>query len=133
MPTLSCAMEKFVVRYGTEKDELLKENDETTTSGIDPLSENVPFSAILTGLVGNTVYYYQVIAENTVGSTESEVASFDTGNSKRDLVRATTAASEPSQVQSGAHEPPLMRSACVTFTLINSCQCRAHTPFFFPF
>lgn len=61
-----------VVKYGTSSSSLTNQVTGFSASG----SATTPGSATLTGLVPGTVYYYQVEATNSNGTTNSAVASF---------------------------------------------------------
>ena len=65
------------MQYGLNQDSL-DQNSDTVTSDGDPLVLNARFSVQLMGLMEATVYFYRVIATNSIGPTLSGTKQFTT-------------------------------------------------------
>ena len=75
--SFSCVPEEYIVQYGLNQDSL-DQNSDTVTSDGDPLVLNARFSVQLMGLMEATVYFYRVIAANSIGPTLSGIKQFTT-------------------------------------------------------
>ena len=69
--------ETYTVHFGTSLGSLTPFNQQQQ-SGDDFTATNLQFSIPLTGLAPGTRYYYQVVAMNSVGSTQSTINNFTT-------------------------------------------------------
>ena len=76
--------ENYTVHFGTSPGSLTPFNQQQQ-SGDNFTATNLQFSIELTGLSAGTTYYYQVVAVNSVGSTQSTVRQFTT-NELRKLI-----------------------------------------------
>ena len=70
--------EVYSVQYGTEMTMLLSIS-EVVEGNTDTSVINEVFSVNITGLIPFTTYYYIVSATNTIGSTNTSVMNFTTG------------------------------------------------------
>ncbi len=66
-----------MVNYGTDANSLV-EKSQPQASGDDFSALNLMFQVQVTGLSYSTVYYYQLVANNSFGHTSSPVMSFIT-------------------------------------------------------
>jgi len=64
------------IEYGTDSD--LSDNTATTAENLAAGSANVSVSQPLTGLEGTTTYYFQVVAQNSSGTTRGDIETFVT-------------------------------------------------------
>ena len=69
--------ENYTVHFGTSSGSLALFNQQRQ-SGDNFTATNLSFSLQLTGLSAGTIYYYQVVAVNSVGSIASVELSFTT-------------------------------------------------------
>ena len=69
--------ETYTVHFGTSLGSLTSFNQQQQ-SGDDFTATNLQFSIPLTGLAPGTRYYYQVVAMNSVGPTQSTINNFTT-------------------------------------------------------
>ena len=69
--------EDYTVHFGTSPGSLTSFSQQQQ-SGDNFTANNLQFSVQLTGLAAGTTYYYQVVAVNSVGSTQSTVRQFTT-------------------------------------------------------
>ena len=76
--------ENYTVHFGTSPGSLTSFNQQRQ-SGDNFTATNLQFSVQLTRLSAGTTYYYQVVAVNTLGSTQSTVQQFRT-NELRKLI-----------------------------------------------
>ncbi len=79
VPSLTYDLEVYWVRYGTSSSNLREESTPPVSSGSSIGAVDISLSVVLEGLMTNTTYYYLVVANNTVGTTESTVSTFTTG------------------------------------------------------
>ena len=70
MASIAYDPETYIVQYGTASNSLTSTSP-TVSSGNDNTRTNFMLSVELTGLTLDTLYYYQVMATNTAGSTTS--------------------------------------------------------------
>ena len=70
MTSIAYDPETYIVQYGTASDSLTSTSS-TVSSGNAITRTNFMLSVELTGLTRDTLYYYQVVATNTAGSTTS--------------------------------------------------------------
>lgn len=73
-------------KYGLASNAL----NNTTTSSTG-LYETIPFYYNLTGLALNTTYYYQAVAQNSVGTGFGDIVSFTTANAAAPTITTNTA------------------------------------------
>ena len=76
--------ENYTVHFGTSPGSLTNVSQQRQ-SGDNFTATNLPFSLQLTGLSAGSTYYYQVVAVNSVGSSQSTVRQFRT-NELRKLI-----------------------------------------------
>ena len=76
--------ETYTVHFGTSPGSLTPFSQQQQ-SGDNFTATNLQFSLQLTGLASGTTYYYQVVAVNTVGSTQSTTQQLRT-NELRKLI-----------------------------------------------
>ena len=69
--------ETYTLHFGTSSDSLAPFSQQLQ-SGENFTATNLQFSIQLTGLSAGTRYYYQVVAVNSVGSTQSTINNFTT-------------------------------------------------------
>ena len=69
VPVIAYTPESYVVNYGTDMN-MLNSMSETLYSGENFTAENLMFSVELTDLQFCTVYYYQLVANNSKETTE---------------------------------------------------------------
>ena len=67
----------YYVAYGTSSTSL-NERSSSIQSGGDLTLTNQIYSVIISGLLPNTTYYYQVVSSNSFTSTRSSLGSFVT-------------------------------------------------------
>ena len=77
VPEIAYTAEDYTVMYGTNRS-FLNYSSATVTGNRDISSVNQMYSITLDELLPNTSYYYQLIAENTIGTNSSEVRAFMT-------------------------------------------------------
>ncbi len=77
VPVIAYTNETYVVNYGTDMNSL-NSMSEAVSSGSDFEATDLTFSVLITDLTSNTVYYYQLVANNTFASNSSDVMSFTT-------------------------------------------------------
>ena len=70
MTSIAYDPETYIVQYGTASNSLTSTSP-TVSIGNDITRTNFMLSVELTGLTRDTLYYYQVEATNTAGSTTS--------------------------------------------------------------
>ena len=70
VPMIAYTPETYTVHLGTSSGSLTPFNQQRQ-SGDNFTATNLQFSIQLTGLAAGTTYYYQVVAVNSVGSTQS--------------------------------------------------------------
>ena len=66
--------ETYSVKYGTERDNL-ESFSSPVQSGTNFRAVNLPFSVTVTGLMPQTVYYYQLVTSNSIGNRTGEIQS----------------------------------------------------------
>ena len=84
VPMIAYTPENYMVHFGTSPGSLTSFSQERQ-SGDNFTATNLQFSLQLTGLSAGTTYYYQVVAVNSVGSSQSTVQQFRT-NELRKLI-----------------------------------------------
>ena len=77
VPEISYTAEDYTIMYG-QNQSFLNYSSETVTGNRDISSVNQIYSITLDELLPNTSYYYQLIAENTIGTNSTEVRAFMT-------------------------------------------------------
>lgn len=77
IPAITYTPENYFVVYGTSASSL-NERSTSIGSGSDIAITSQIYSVVLTGLLSNTTYYYQVVASNGFSSTRSSLGSFVT-------------------------------------------------------
>ena len=82
VPLIAYTPETYVVSYSTGSLTRQVLMSDPVESGADFDAVNQTFSVELTGLEPNTTYNYQVITENTVATTTSELQNFITTSGK---------------------------------------------------
>lgn len=83
--SISYTPEVYYIRYGLSPESLTAVSN--TTEGTSDISAtNLLFSLSLTGLRFQRTYFYQVVAENSVGTTESSVANFTTSSPGNSMI-----------------------------------------------
>ena len=79
VPNIAFTPETYVVNYGVSPGPLNFMSDPVQNeSDVLFVTDNLMFSVELTGLNDSTMYDYQVVATNTVGSTPSVMRNFST-------------------------------------------------------
>ena len=82
VPRIAYTPETYTVHFGTSPGSLTPFNQQRQS--VDNFTAtNLPFSLQLTGLSAGTIYYYQVVAVNSVGSTASVEQSFTTSELRK--------------------------------------------------
>lgn len=77
IPSIAYDPEQYHIQYGTSSDNLNKIS--TTISGNTDLNtKNENFEIILNYLDHNTVYYYRIVANNSLGTVKTSVKTFQT-------------------------------------------------------
>ena len=84
VPRIAYTPETYTVHFGTSPGSLNPFNQEQQSSD-SFTATNLPFSVQLTGLAARTRYYYQVVAVNSVGSTQSLVQQFTTREQRKPI------------------------------------------------
>ncbi len=74
--------EIYVVNYGTDMN-TLNIMSEAVSSGSDFEDTNLAFSVLTTGISPTTVYYYQLVATNSIHTTFSGIMSFTTPEKRK--------------------------------------------------
>ena len=82
VPLIAYTPETYMVSYSTGSLTRQVLMSDPVESGADFDAVNQTFSVELTGLEPNTTYNYQVITENTVATTTSELQNFITTSGK---------------------------------------------------
>jgi hypothetical protein len=77
IPVISYTPETYTVQYGPDEENLNFTSKIEVGTG-DITAKNHIYSTTIMGLQPNMVYYYQVVAANSVGLNESETAQFVT-------------------------------------------------------
>ena len=77
MPVIAYTPETYTVQYGPDEEKLNFTSDIVIGTG-DITARNHIYSTTITDLQSNTIYYYQVLATNSVGLNKSETAQFIT-------------------------------------------------------
>ncbi len=84
VPVIAYTPETYVVNYGTDMS-ALNSMSETTSSGSDFEQNELILSVQLLGLLSGTVYYYQLVANNTFNATESSVEAIQTQEDRKNI------------------------------------------------
>ena len=84
LPRIAYTPETYTVHFGTSPGSLTNISQQRQ-SGDSFTATNLPFSVQLTGLAARTRYYYQVVAVNSVGSTQSLVQQFTTREQRKPI------------------------------------------------
>lgn len=83
--SISYTPEIYHVQYGLSP-ESMNSTSNATKITTDIHATNMLFSLPLTGLLFKHTYFYRVVAENSIGITESSVANFSTSSPGRNLI-----------------------------------------------
>ena len=75
---ISYTPETYTIYYGTSQVSLQESTNVMVEGTTDITAITQMYSKIVIGLEESTTYYYQIVAENSVGSTESAIAEFTT-------------------------------------------------------
>ena len=82
VPMIAYTPENYTVYFGTSSGSLSNSSHQRQ-SGDNFIATNLQFSLELTGLSAGTTYYYQVVAVNSVGSTQSTRPQFRTNELRK--------------------------------------------------